>query len=89
PYRGAVRTVSGRGYQLVAEAAMPGQANPTNLHAPTSALVGRGEALMDVERLVGQHRIVTLTGVGGIGKTRLGLEAARRLLPQFADGVWV
>lgn len=89
PYRGAVRTVSGRGYQLVADAAMPGRANPTNLHAPTSSLVGRSQALTEVERLVGQHRIVTLTGVGGIGKTRLGLEAARRLLPQFADGVWV
>ena len=35
------------------------------------------------------HRLVTLTGMGGIGKTRLALEVARHLLPQFADGVWV
>src|SRR5205823_4215020 len=35
------------------------------------------------------HRLVTLTGAGGIGKTRLGFEAALRLLPRFADGVWV
>jgi predicted ATPase len=35
------------------------------------------------------HRLVTLTGAGGIGKTRLALAAARRLLPQFADGVWL
>jgi len=39
--------------------------------------------------LVADHRLVTLTGTGGIGKTRLALEAARHLLPQFADGVWI
>ncbi len=36
--------------------------------------------------LVTGHRLVTLTGAGGIGKTRLGLEVARQLLPRFADG---
>jgi predicted ATPase len=35
------------------------------------------------------ERLVTLTGTGGIGKTRLALEVARRLLPQFADGAWI
>src|SRR5438270_350954 len=35
------------------------------------------------------HRLVTLTGAGGIGKTRLALAAARQLLPHFADGVWL
>ena len=39
--------------------------------------------------LAAAHRLVTLTGAGGIGKTRLALAAARRLLPQFADGVWL
>src|SRR6202021_2373487 len=34
------------------------------------------------------HRLVTLVGTGGIGKTRLGIEVARHLLPKFADGVW-
>src|SRR5262249_19209775 len=38
--------------------------------------------------LVADHRSVTLTGTGGIGKTRLALEVARHLLPQFAEGVW-
>jgi predicted ATPase len=42
-----------------------------------------------VTELLGDHRLVTLIGAGGIGKTRLGLEAARELLPGFADGVWV
>jgi len=36
-----------------------------------------------------EHRLVTLTGVGGIGKTTLGFEVARLLLPEFPDGVWV
>ena len=39
--------------------------------------------------LLAEHRLVTLTGAGGIGKTRLALAAARRLLPQFPDGVWL
>ena len=39
--------------------------------------------------LLAEHRLVTLTGVGGIGKTTLGLEVARLLLPEFADGIWV
>ena len=62
---------------------------PTNLPAPTSELIGRAAALAEVTELLGVHRLVTLIGAGGIGKTRLGLEAARELLPGFADGVWV
>jgi hypothetical protein len=38
--------------------------------------------------LIAAHRLVTLTGAGGIGKMRLGLEVARRLLAKFADGAW-
>ena len=39
--------------------------------------------------LTASHRLVTLVGAGGIGKTRLGIEVARHLLPRFADGVWI
>src|SRR6266436_3644507 len=69
--------------------ALLGTAPPTNLPAPTSELIGRATALAEVTELLGVHRLVTLIGAGGIGKTRLGLEAARELLPGFADGVWV
>ena len=62
---------------------------PTNLPAPTSDLIGRATALAEVTEVLGAHRLVTLIGAGGIGKTRLGLEVARQQLPSFADGVWV
>src|SRR5438445_6293048 len=72
-----------------ATAAQPESPPPTNLPAPTSELIGRAAALAEVTELLGVHRLVTLVGAGGIGKTRLGLDAARELLPGFADGVWV
>jgi len=55
----------------------PEAAPPTNLPAPTSELIGRAAALAEVTELVAVHRLVTLIGAGGIGKTRLGLEVAR------------
>ncbi|MEV6002877.1 BTAD domain-containing putative transcriptional regulator [Streptomyces griseomycini] len=63
----------------------------TNLPAPVSSLVGRRDAVDRVCELVGAHRLVTLTGPGGVGKTRLALEAAARLADgdAYADGVWL
>jgi predicted ATPase len=52
-------------------------------------LVGREVEIGEVIALVTHHRLVTLSGPGGIGKTRLGLEVARRLLPTFPDGVFL
>jgi DNA-binding winged helix-turn-helix (wHTH) protein len=60
----------------------------TNLPQPVSELIGRDAELDEILNLSTSHRLVTLTGAGGIGKTRLGFEAARHLLPRFADGVW-
>jgi predicted ATPase/DNA-binding winged helix-turn-helix (wHTH) protein len=61
----------------------------SNLPAPTSDLVGRETHLSDVEALVVANRLVTLVGAGGIGKTRIAIELARRLSPKFDEGVWV
>src|SRR5580704_15122856 len=61
---------------------------PTNLPEPVSELIGRDVELDELLDLSASHRLVTLTGAGGIGKTRLGFEAGRHLLPRFADGVW-
>jgi DNA-binding SARP family transcriptional activator len=72
-----------------AAAALPEAPRPTNLPAPTSELIGRAPALAEVMELLGAHRLVTLIGAGGIGKTRLGLEAARQQLAGHGDGVWV
>src|SRR5205807_2482800 len=72
-----------------AVAALPEAPTPTNLPAPTSELIGRAAALAEVTELLGVHRLVTLIGAAGIGKTRLALEVARELGPSFADGVWV
>ena len=71
------------------EEGMPAELPPTNLPEPISELVGRDDVLDEILSLASAHRLVTLTGAGGIGKTRLALAAARRLLPQFADGVWL
>lgn len=61
----------------------------TNLPQPVSELIGRDDELQEVWNLSARQRLVTLTGTGGIGKTRLAFEVARRQLPQFPDGVWV
>jgi len=61
----------------------------TNLWAPTSDFIGREMQLREAADLVAAHRLVTLSGIGGTGKTRLGVELARQLLPKFADGVWI
>jgi hypothetical protein len=53
-----------------------------------SELIGRDDDLGAIRSLAAAHRLVTLTGAGGIGKTRLSLEVARHLLPRFANGVW-
>ena len=53
---------------------------------PVSELIGREAELSQVTDLMRKHRIVTLTGEGGIGKTHLGIEIARHLLSEFPDG---
>ena len=64
-------------------------AMPGNLRPQTTSLVGREKQLGEVAAALKAHRLVTLTGVGGVGKTRLALEAAARSAPDFPDGVWV
>src|SRR6202140_3636696 len=90
-FAGEVRTVPATPNE--ATAGMP-QPTPTpsrpatNLPEPVSELIGRDVELDEILGLSASHRLVTLTGAGGIGKTRLGFAAARHLLPRFADRVW-
>jgi hypothetical protein len=67
------------------EAVLP----PTNAPKPVSELIGRDAEAEEVLRVARAHRLVTLTGAGGIGKSTLALALARELRPHFADGVWL
>src|SRR5712675_91546 len=91
-FTGEIHTVSA-GPNAQASAGMPQPRRtpprpPTNLPEPVSELIGRDVELDEILDLSASHRLVTLTGAGGIGKTRLGFAAAWRLLPRFADGVY-
>ena len=60
-----------------------------NLPAPRSTFVGREREIEEVKRELAMTRLLTLTGVGGSGKTRLALEVARNLLEAYPQGVWL
>lgn len=60
-----------------------------NLRLPSTSLVGREAELSELQTAIKEHRLVTLTGVGGVGKTRLALEVAARCSADFPDGIWV
>jgi predicted ATPase/DNA-binding NarL/FixJ family response regulator len=60
-----------------------------NLPAELTSFVGRRAELAEVRRLLAGSRLVTLTGIGGVGKTRLALRAAAELRRAFPDGVWL
>lgn len=73
-----------------AKAVEPTGSNGENgyLPAPLTSFIGRERELVDVERLLDRARLLTLTGAGGSGKTRLALEAARRVRSAYSDGAW-
>jgi predicted ATPase/class 3 adenylate cyclase len=60
----------------------------TNLPVQTTTFVGRAAELLDVGRALGEARAVTITGVGGVGKTRLAIQVAADVLPRYRDGAW-
>src|SRR6202021_113199 len=62
--------------------------SPGNLRAAATSFIGRESEAGEVHAAVKAHRLVTLTGVGGVGKTRLALEVAGRVVDEFPDGVW-
>jgi hypothetical protein len=62
---------------------------PGNLRPRNTTFVGRETELAELEEVLKAHQLVSLTGVGGVGKTRLALEVGARLADNFPDGVWV
>jgi predicted ATPase/DNA-binding winged helix-turn-helix (wHTH) protein len=98
-----LQTVAGRGYRFVAPvmqedvarvAAPPVAAGAArdaahNLPQPLSRLIGRSNELSALPARLKNHRLVTLTGAGGVGKTRLSIESARSALSAYPDGAWL
>ncbi|MFZ1162897.1 MAG: adenylate/guanylate cyclase domain-containing protein [Mycobacterium sp.] len=62
---------------------------PGNLRPSTTSFLGREAEIAELQTALKAHRLVTLTGPGGVGKTRLAIEVAARLPGGFSDGVWV
>ncbi|MDX6508084.1 MAG: hypothetical protein QOG06_2728 [Gaiellaceae bacterium] len=76
-------------YQLGDEAFPPLKSlHQTNLPSQPTLLVGRDTELLELIQLLREHRLVTITGPGGTGKTRLALQAAAELADEFRDGIW-
>src|SRR5437016_7711615 len=61
---------------------------PSNLPSPLTSFIGRQREIEEVKRLLATARLLTLTGAGGSGKTRLAFHVGAEVLPAYADGVW-
>ena len=94
-----LKTVARRGFILdavLATARAEGHASPEpaarpthNLPAPLTSFIGRRREITELAQLLASARLLTLTGAGGCGKTRLALEVARHVLHSFPDGAWL
>jgi non-specific serine/threonine protein kinase len=76
-------------HPTVAPTAEPSGAGTHNLPASRTSFVGREQEMVEIKRHVAMTRLLTLTGAGGSGKTRLALEVARDLIGAYPDGVWL
>jgi len=91
----AIATVSGQGYRFMLPVTKGGiETNrlPTpkhNLPYQLTSFIGRQQEIAQLKGLMTANRLVTLTGAGGAGKSRLAMEVAGQLLDAFADGVWM
>jgi predicted ATPase len=92
-----VQTLARRGYRFVGPVTTvpdvqsrraAGEARRTNLPEPLTSFVGRERELVEIKRLLPTTRLLTLVGIGGIGKTRLALQAAAEVTDAYRDGVW-
>jgi predicted ATPase/DNA-binding winged helix-turn-helix (wHTH) protein len=90
----ALATIPGRGYRLTLKFDGESGSSPApaarihNLPAQLSSFVGREREIAELKELLGTTRLVTLTSMGGTGKTRLSLQVAADLTDDYPDGVW-
>ena len=68
---------------------MAAPATPNNLPQQLTSLIGREDDLAEIKARLNSHRLLTLTGSGGVGKTRLAIEAGATVLDNYPDGVWL
>jgi class 3 adenylate cyclase len=68
---------------------LPVRQVPNNLPQPLTSFIGRLKEICELRQLLGEARLLTLTGSGGCGKTRLALQMAHEGTPAFPDGVWL
>jgi predicted ATPase/DNA-binding SARP family transcriptional activator/DNA-binding CsgD family transcriptional regulator len=68
---------------------VPPDARNHNLPTPRTSFVGREREMVEIKRELAMTRLLTLTGAGGSGKTRLALEVSRNLVGAYPDGVWL
>jgi len=95
---GWIETLARRGYRFVGPVTQvaghrpdirePVDRNRTNLPQVLTSFVGREREIAEIKRLLPATRLLTLTGTGGIGKTRLALQAVAEVLDAYRDGVW-
>lgn len=64
------------------------ESHPSNLPVPLTSFIGREKVLAEIIHLLAKNRLVTLMGSGGVGKTRLAIEAGNKMISKFRDGVW-
>lgn len=90
-----LETLARRGYRFVGPVTVvppggtPSYRPHSNLPEPLTSFVGREKELAKIRNLLSSHRLVTLTGAGGVGKTRIALRVASQVLDACADGVWL
>jgi predicted ATPase/DNA-binding XRE family transcriptional regulator len=74
---------------VVAQAFRPRDPAAHNLPIQLTSFIGRRGEIAEIKQLLSQSRLLTLTGPGGMGKTRLALQVGEELLPSFPDGAWL
>ena len=86
---GPSAVVSSRNLEILENAWAGSSHPPDNLPLELTSFIGRAREVAEVKRLLAERRLLTLTGAGGSGKTRLALEVARDLVGTYPDGVWL
>jgi predicted ATPase len=81
-------TLNGPGSVVEFPGAPEGGRPPNNLPLELSSFIGRGREVSEVESMLSEHRLLTLTGPGGSGKTRLALAVASGVMESFDEEVW-